>query len=880
MRRLRAALVRLGGLFRKQRGEREMAEELESHLQMHIEDNRRSGMTPEEARRQARIRLGGVEQVKEEVRDARGVRLISELGQDIRYGLRQLRRNPGFTVVAVLTLALGIGANTAMFSVLNAVLFRPLPYRSPSQLVMLWTEDPSQNLREERTAEWDVEQWQRESKAFAELAISDPASVTLTGGAHAERISVARVSANFFHLLGIEPAEGRVFSAKEAEQRQRLVLISHGFWETHFGGSQDAIGANLVIDGVPRRVIGVLPEGFRFLQDASDVWEPDTLSPDWDASRSNRGAGQWFVIGRLRPNVTIRQAQAEMSTISGRLASQMPTSERELGVRVVPLSLQETGANLRLALWMLAGAVFFVLLIAISNVTGLLLARSASRRHEIGIRVALGAGRSRIVRQLLAESLTLAAVSGLFGLLVAWAGIRLILMIRPVHLARFTEIGLEPRALGCAMVLCLLTAILVGLAPAISMARRNVVEAGEGARVASPGISNRGMRHALVVTEFALAILLLVGAVLLIRSLWSVESVDPGFRPEQVLCAQLCTPASMTAAQRVSLYNSMLEHVAALPGVKSSGIIGDIFINSVQEYPLTVEGRSGIVSRSMQFRRDEVSEGFFKTLGTPLLRGRFFSGADGPDSQKVAILNSVMVQRLWPGLDPLGRRFKLGPATSAGEWFTVVGVVGKMHREGLEKEPVAQMFVPLAQDPSRLETLLVRTSSGDPLEMAGAVKAAVQQVDQQVPVYAVATLEDRLGSFLGPRRFQASLLIVFSAVALLMAAIGIFGLIQYSVSTRTHEIGIRMALGAEKGAVLRMIIGQGLKLALAGVVIGIAGALALTRFLSSLLYGVKPTDPLTFVAVSIILLVVALVACYIPARRATKVDPMVALRYE
>jgi predicted permease len=711
------------------------------------------------------------------------------------------------------------------------------------------------------------------------MALFDGVSATLTSADRAEKISVLRTSPNLFPLLGVQPLRGRIFSAEEAEQRQRLALISHRFWQSRFGGSLDAIGASIQLDGAPSRIIGILPADFLFSDE--DVWEPYTMFPDWEAIRRSRGSGFWSVVGRLRPGITVEQAQAEMNAIARRLDDQLPATNRNLGISVVPLSVQVTGRSARLTLWMLTGAVFCVLLIAATNVASLVLARSAGREKEIAIRAALGAGRGRIVRQLLAESLTLAVISGLLGLLVALAGIRLILALRPVGLARLNEVGLDAHVLGWALALCLLTGILVGLAPAITMARRNLGPSGqEGGRGVAGGVATRGIRRGLVVTEFALAIILLVGAGLLVRSLWSVENVDVGFRPARVLSMQLSTTAFKTPAQRAGFYNGMLEQIESLPAVESTGIIGDLFIGGNPERIVTAEGEARSVTERMRFRSDEASAGFFKAVGTPLLRGRFFSAADGPDSPPVAIINDAMARRLWPGLDPVGRRFKPGAADSGAPWFTVVGVVGDMRRQGLEQEPIPQMFEPLAQNPSRLATLLVRTSADDPLKMAGAVQAAVRRVEKHVPIYGVTTLDIRLGAFLTQRRFQTSLLIGFSVIALLMAAIGIYGLIQYSIVTRTHEIGIRMAIGAQAGEIFRMTIREGLKLSLTGLVIGLAGALWLGRAASSLLFGVAATDPLTLITVSLLLTAAATAACYFPARRAMKVEPMAALRQE
>ncbi len=874
----RVAAARLRGLFQRNRLERELDDEVRFHLEMQIEDNLKAGMSPAEARYAALRSLGGIEPMKERYRERMVFALVETTAQDVRYAVRTLRKSPGFATTCITTLALAIGANTAMFSVLHAVLLRPLPYKAPEQLAMLWSEDPSQNLREGRPAYWNVEQWRSQSESFADMAFFDGVSATLTTADRAEKISVLRTSPNLFPLLGVQPLHGRIFTAEEAEQRQRLALISYRFWQTHFGGSFDAIGASIHLDGAPSRIIGILPADFR---SGDDVWEPYTMYPDWEALRRARGRGFWNVIGRLRPNVTLEQAQAEMSAIASRLDEQLRSSQRNRGISVVPLSLQVIGPKPRLALWMLSGAVFLVLLIAATNVASLLLARSASREREIAIRAALGASRARIVRQLLAESLTLAVIAGLLGLLVAEAGIRFTLAVKPGNLARLNDVSLDPYALGCALALCLLTGILGGLTPAITMARRDLRPSGqEGGRGISGGIGTLRTRRALVVTEFALAIILLVGAGLLVRSLWSVQNVDLGFRPERALSVSLAPPASAEPAQRTGFYNRVLEQVASLPGVESAGITSELFIGGGGDRVVTTEGDMRPVSERLRFRSDELSEGLFKAIGTPLLKGRFLSGADGPDSPPVAIINEAMARQLWPGRDPVGRRFKLGPEQTASAWFTVVGVVGDMRRQGLEKEPIPQMFEPLAQNPPRRAILLVRTSMDDPLKMAGAVRAAVRRVEKYAPVYGVTTLENQLGAFLTERRFQTSLLIGFSVVALLMAAIGIYGLMQYSIATRTHEIGIRMAVGAQAGEIFRMILSEGLKLSLAGLVLGLLGALWLGRAGRSLLFGVTATDPLTFITVSLLLIAVAIAACYFPARRAMKVEPIVALRHE
>jgi putative ABC transport system permease protein len=815
--------------------------------------------------------------MKESYREQWALTVVETTAQDIRYAARTLRKNPAFTATTIATLALAIGVNTAMFSVVNAVLLQPLPYQSPERLAMLWTEDPAQNLREGRSACWNVEQWRSQSQTFADMAVFDATSTTLTGADGAEQIVGGSISPNLLPLLGVQPVQGRSWSSEEAEQRQRLVLIGHRFWQARFGGSNDAVGATIVLNGLPSRIIGILPAGFKIASLDADVY---TMSEDWETRHNVRGRDTWFVVGRLRPAVTFVPAQAEMSAIARRLNNQSTAADRNRGITVVPLSLYMVGPQSRLALWMLGGAVFCVFLIAATNGTSLALARSTGRAREMAVRAALGASAGRIARQLLTESVLLAAVSGLIGTLLALAGIRLVRAFGPANLPRLNEISLDFRVLGWALVISVLAGILVGLAPAITALRHDLrLSREEGGRSVSGGAATRRIRRALVVAEFALAIVLLVGAGLLIRSWWYVKNIDPGFRSERVLVMELSSPTSFSVpGQRTDLYHRVLEQIQAVPGVESAGIIGDLFIGNNREQLLTVEGDDGTVSGRLQFRRDEVSADFFKTLETPLLRGRFFSIEDGPDASRVAIINDAMARRSWPGRDPVGRRFKLAPRDSDRPWYTVVGVVGDMRRQGLEREPVPQMFESLAQNPPRSVDLFIRTSSNDPAAMAGPLRAAVRRVEKNAPIYGVAPLEQQLGTYLTERRFLTSLLTGFSVVALLMAAVGIYGLIQYSIATRTQEIGLRMAIGAQARDIFRMIIGEGLILSLTGLTIGLVGAWGLGRAASSLLFGVTASDPLTFTTVSLLLTAVATAACYFPARRAMSVDPNVALR--
>jgi putative ABC transport system permease protein len=819
-----------------------------------------------------------LEPIREEYRERSTFSILENMAQDIRYAVRTLKNNRGFTTASVATLALAIGANTAMFSVLDTVLLRPLPYRSPEQLAMLWTESPGENLREGRSGYWNVEAW-RQSKSFADMAAFDGVSVTLTSADRADRVTVARVSPNFFSVLGVQPLVGRVFSSEEAEQRERVALIGHRFWQMHFGGSSAAIGASIELNGLPSRIIGILPARFYFSKLDADVWEPHTMFPDWETRRAVRGADTWSVIARLQPQVSFQQAQAEMSTIARRLDEQLPPAEQNRGIAVVPLTRHVVGSKSRFALWMLTGALVCVLLIAAFNVASLALARSITRAREFAIRAALGATRVRMAHQLIVENVTLAVISGIAGSLLALVIIRLIRSLESLQLARLSEVTLDLRVLTAALAISAMTGIMVGLTPAMLVWRRDLrspVE--EGGRSMSGGVAAGRLRRALVVSEFALAIVLLVAAGLLVRSWRMVENVDSGFRPERVLTVELRTPVGMPAAQRVNFYNNVLGQVAALPGVESAGFTSDLFISSTHEQILTPETEIRNIPERIQFRRDEVGGDFFRTAGTRLLKGRFFSAADRADSPRVVIINDALAHRLWPGIDPAGRRFKFGAAQSTGPWFTVVGVVADMRRQGVEREPVPQIFEPVAQNPSGGGSLLVRTTLDDPLPMAPSIQAAIRRVEKYAPTYGVATLESRLAAYLMPRRFQTSLVVAFSATALLLACIGIYGLIQYSIATRTKEIGIRMAVGAHAGDIFRMIISEGLRLSLIGLVIGLAGALVVSRATASLLFGISPTDPLTFISVSLLLTVVAVAACYLAARRATRVEPVLALR--
>jgi putative ABC transport system permease protein len=800
--------------------------------------------------------------------------------QDLRLGLRMLFKNPSFTAVAVFTLSLGLAANITIFSVVNSVLLRPLPYTDSDRLVFLWSEAPTQNIKERTSAYANISEWREQNNSFEDLAVFDRASVTLTGSAEPEQAQSVRASAALFALLGVAPELGRTFTAEEEQQKARVVVLSHGLWRRWFGGSPSVLGQTLEIDGARSQVIGVMPEHFQFPERDTQLWEPHTFFPNWDGQKAQRGTGPWRVVGRLRSQVSLQQAQVEMNTIAQRLEQVYPDSNKDLGVNLVPFQLQLTGQNVRLALWILFGAVVCVLLIACTNVANLMLARGIAREREFAIRMALGAGRMRLIRQLLTESGPLALIGGAGGLLLALVGIKTLTSVGPPNIS-LDRVEIDARVLAFTTVVSLLTGLLFGLAPALKISQANPGDALKQGRSASGGSGGRRLRGLLVVAEFSLAVLLLSGAGLLVRSFLRIQAVDFGFNPERVLLINVTPALKSTSDQWRAFHQQVVERVAALPGVEAAGLIKDIVISSNPDGLLTVERGSQDSSEQARvpFSRDSISEDFFQTLRVPLRSGRFFNTQDNQGAVPVTIINETMARRFWPGEEALGRRFKLGPIQSANPWLTVVGVVGDMRRQNLERQPIAQIFLPHLQSPSRRMNLLVRTT-GEPTQLASVIRNEIRSLDKTVPLYGISTLETRLAKDLAQRRFQTWLLTLFSALALLLAAVGIYGLIHQSVVLRTREIGTRLALGAQQRHILRLVVGQGMSLALCGIAVGSLAAFGLTRVLSGLLFGVTATDPTTFITIPLLLMLVALLACYLPARRATRVDPMLALRHE
>jgi predicted permease len=885
--------ARLHGLLARRKLDEDFQQELEAHLEMLTEENICRGLPPQEARRGARLRLGGMTQLHEVHRELWGLPWLETLVQDVRYGLRQLRRNPGFTAVAVITLALGIGADTAIFSVIEAVLLRPLPYKDPGRLALLT--DP-QDHKDGAFLYKDLEAWRVENRSFRDLAVyyrdSGYSRVTLTAGDEPESVQGAFVSANLFRSMGVAPLLGRVFTPEEEARGERVVLLSYGLWLRRFGGSEDVTGKTLQINGINSVIIGVMPESFQFPDLDQQFWAPITTNPYWNDSAVTtnidpRHTGyfyeRWQAIGRLKPGVSSKQAQAEMTAVFTRTQRADPDKNRGTGIDVVPLRINLSG-NTRRALTVLFGAVFFVLLIACCNVANLVLERGAGRDREMAVRTALGAERRRLIRQLLTENAVMAIFSGILGLFLASVGVRALVALGPPDIPRLNEAGLDIGVLAFTLGISLFAAVLFGLAPALKMWQNGPNESlKSGCRAASGSVDLRRTRGVLVIAELALAVILLTGAGLLVRSFLATEAVNPGFRPEHVLTMQVTWPTGTSDVIRSGLYKRVLENVRSLPGVQAAGGISDLF----EMGPPMILGLRSIEGRAPEPREKwtpliwkSVSGECFRALGTPLLRGRYFADEDGPNSPLVAIIDQATARRYWPGEDPIGEHFKgQDPRGRNDDWLTVIGVVGNMRRSGLDRRPTPHIFEWYRQSEDAPAYLVVRTV-GDRRALAASLRSAVRSVSKTAILSPVTTLDEQLSDQLSVRRFQTWLLGLFSLLALVLASVGIYGVLHYSVGRRTHEIGIRMALGAQKHDVVRLVLTGGISLTAIGVGIEIGGALALTRFLSSLLYGVKPTDPLTFIAVCLILIAVALLACYIPARRATKVDPMVALRYE
>ena len=808
---------------------------------------------------------------------------MDALLQDIRYAFRMLAKKPGFTIAAVLAVALGIGANTAIFSVVNAVLLRSLPYKDPDRLTMVLSHKRDSLRGSGSAAYLDVVDWEKQSQTFEQMAVFRSMGYTLTGAGEPERITGARVSADFFPMLGVETTEGRTFRPEEDQRgAERVVVLGHGLWQRRFGGDPSIIGQSLTLNAEGHTVIGVLPPDFKFPLDVSDAEMWTAIAHDGDLLEE-RGAHYLKVIGRLKPGVSISEAQLEMNEIASRLEQQYPTENTGRVVNLNPM-YEHLVSGIRRSLVILLGAVGLVLLIACSNVANLMLARAAARTKEIAIRTALGASRQRVVRQLLTESLILALLGGGAGLLLALWGIELLVKLGPRDIPRLNDISIDGTVLWFTAAASILTGIIFGLAPALKASKPDLNHSlKEGSRGTSESFNRYSLRNLLVVAQMALTLVPLVGAGLLVKSFLRLQQVNPGFVSENVLTMRVSLPALFDEGDKAVLFfKQATERIESIPGVESVGAVTLLpLIGSNNRASFNIKSRPYPEDQEPVAEFRAITPDYFRAMGIPVIRGRAFTEHDVKGKTGAIIINETMARRYWPGEDPLGKVMSLGVSVSENEpaEWEIVAIVGDLKHFSLDSEAVPEMYIPHAQQPWTGMTLVAR-SSIDPAQLSAAMRGHILALDRNQPVSEVRTMSEVVARSIAQQRFYMLLLALFAVMALVLAAVGIFGVMSYSVTERTREIGIRMALGAQTRDVLRYVVGQGMMLTLAGVAIGLVGSFLLTRLMTNMLYEVDAFDPATFAAISLLLALVAFVACYIPARRATKVDPMVALRYE
>ena len=872
-------------LVRRDKTESELREELNAYVQNAADAKIDAGATPEEALRSARLELGGMETVKHEVRAVGWEFALEVFVQDIRYGVRMLRKSPLFTAVAVMAIAIGIGANTAIFSLVDAILLRPLPYHDPQRLIVVGTQQRGISGMD-LMGPADFLAWRDHQQSFEQVAVLDLAgrSFALSGMGAPERIPGVGVSANFFSIFGVAPLKGREF--QPGEDRPGLpgvVVISERFWRDHLGSDPKVLNRTLSLDGKLRTIVGVMPAGFRFPSSRPvDLWAIRTLNPP--TARPPYGL---VAIGRLKPGINVSKAVAELNNIAAQVTAQYPSSPDLVGV-MMPMK-EWMVSDVSTALLVLLGAIALVLLIAVVNVANLLLARATVRQREVAVRMALGASRRRVVRQLLTESAVLSLLGGVIGLLLAYIAVRAFLAFGPGHMPRLDEVGINPVVLLFTFVVCVGSGILFGLAPALETSRPSLSDPLKDTNRSSSSASAHRTHRALLVFEVGLALILMIGSGLLVRSFVRLSDVNPGIQTDHVITAAISLPNKYAGpAQITQFWQQFLEKVEALPGVKAAGITMSLPPNLLAiSNPFTVEGQGYDRNRQLQLAEEmTVSPGYFRSLGIPLMKGRFFSPSEKVEGDKdpmIVIINETMAKQYFRGKDPIGARIQTGDPDPSAPWETIVGVVGDVKYSGLDSAPSPTLYVPYNENGwvmwSR-EMYLVIRGSGDAPEIVPAIRTQLASMDSTLPIAQVRTMDQLLDESLVQQRFRTWLVSGFAVLALLLSAIGIYALISYSVSQRTREIGLRIALGAQRSDVLGMVLREGLQLLALGLLLGLVGALSATRILQSLLYSTSATDAMTFVATSLTLISVAVLACYIPARRATKVDPMVALRFE
>jgi putative ABC transport system permease protein len=886
IRRLRKLWTRIHGTLRSEQRDLEFRDEIEEHVRLLTERYRRQGMTADVAMRAARRQFGNATLLEEDRRDMQVFPAVASLRADLIYALRMLRKNPGFAAAAVVTLALGIGANTAIFSVCNAVLFTPLPYADPSRIVTLWERQRDGTLGDVAPA--NFVDWQDASRSFSGMAAvrasSFAPSFILGGQSEASRLVGADVSSSFFSVLGVRFMLGRDFLPDEDQPgRDRVAILSYAAWSERFGADREIVGKPITLDDETYRVVGVLPADFLFGTTAADfqahgqadIWVPIAL----DRQRLQRNSRTLRVIARLAPDVALPQAQQELDVIAANMARRYPNQNRERGITAVSLTERAT-ATVRGPLRMLLGAVGLMLLIACANVANLLLSRAAARQTEMAVRVALGASHGRLARQLLTESLLLAGIGGTAGLLVALAATAVLAPHLPPDLSRAAGMTGDVRMLAFTAVMSLATGIFFGLGPLVGMRR---ISAGESLKqsVRVAGASHSRLRNGLAVAQMSIAIILLIGAGLMTKSFWKLTHVPPGFRSDSILTARLSLPRWRYPDNRriAAFERALLETLSSKPGVQSAGLATYLPLSGLDnDWSFIVEGRPPLpVGMYNMANYRPASAGYFETMGIPVLRGRSFTAADTADSPWVTVINESMAREYWRGQDPIGGRLQFGAET----WRTVIGVVADVHHERLDGETNPEMYVPIEQAPNTESspTLVMRTAL-ETRAAAAELREAVAALDQAMPVDRIQTMEQLVSGSVAQPRFRTVILAAFSMLALVMASLGIYGVMNYLVIQRTREFAIRMSMGATRAEMLRLVLSRAAALIGAGACLGLAGSLVLVRVIAGLLFGTAPLDPLTFAAAPVLLAGVALAASYLPALRATRVDPMVALRTE
>ena len=883
---------RLKALLWRRRLQHDLEEELQFHVDMHARKNIAQGLPAGDAHWAAQRSFGNISSFKEICRDMWTLGSIEILWQDIRYAFRMLKRSLSFTTVAVIALALGIGANTAIFSVVNAVILRPLPYPDPGKLVILWGNVHRAKVERRGASYPDFADWRAQSKSFEDMAAVSDGAITITGVDEPERVPFEYVSASYFSILGVSAVQGRVFLSSEDQvpDRNAVVILTENLWKRRFGGDAGIIGKTIQLNNRGYTVVGVMLPSFRGLTDSAQLWLPFMMSGASDLSE--RGSRGMQVLARYKPGVARAAAQAELDAISKRLEREYPDTNQARGVEIAPLDAEVFG-EIRVALLVLLGAVGFVLLIACANVANLLLARSEARQREIAIRAALGAGRIRLWRQLLTESCVLALIGAAAGLLIARFGVRALMAASPVTFPSFVHAEVDLSVAAVTLAASLVCGLFMGLAPA-AHARITRLHAAlrESSGRSSGGKLSKRFRDALVVAEVSLTLVLLIGAGLLIRSFREITALNPGFDPEHLLALRVSLPRLPASAANPTLTGNkdaktvtstrqVLERVRAIPSVHSVSASSDLPLDgNARAIIYTAEGQPPVTAQTMpRAYLHFVTPEFFETLRTRFVTGRSFSESE-MTADDVVVVSEGVAKRFWPGQDPINKRVKGGQPDSKNPWMRIIGVVAEMKYRGLPNNPTGDpdIFIPLTER-QRTFSLLVRTSL-DPASLPATVRAAVQEVDRTAAMFGISTMNELMGQQTARSRFTSWLMAIFASVALLLAMVGVYGVMSYAVTRRTQEIGIRMALGAGRADVLGMVVRQGMLVILIGIAVGVVAALGLTRLMTTLLYGVTPTDLFTFSAVPAVLIVVALFACWLPALRASRVDPLIALRYE